>query len=458
MKEVIFLIPYVLSELFFRVFASIHGEEKQKSLLKCTNINKLESTLNNYLIKTMAYKNSYINNMKEVELSFENIINNSFRYNTDVCSTIEAYGDDYIALLDKNHYTKLFFIACNEVYSENFDIKRDTMERHALEVNAAIKNIKKHFEIVRVTRLDEESFPSLVINNIETFEEILKNYVEAIKESDSFYNIFDREGFSERSNEENIKMIFEGALLNVTNIDASNMEQFFRNYTSYIKDDTFQSIRYPSKVGELFNDELYIMAKRSELWYETPYYLSFMLKNKRIELPNIRMGISISDNKRKANIIATQTSQMMKDNLNFLELQEEIKRLLPRDSYYRFINPTHLVSLVLTLGYLKGMGIDEVVVKDYMPFRYKKVILDKHFDEEEAYQYQTRLTTKNLATYFRIVSNIKGIEIKDYPDVGNELVLKITDEIEPKNKFLEDLFDLGISIGNKTNKVRVNKI
>ena len=259
-----------------------------------------------------------------------------------------------------------------------------------------------------------------------------------------------------RGEDENIKMILEAALVNATNIDARDIEVFFKNYTSYVLNEDLGSLRNLQKVGRLFDDDLYIMLKRSELWYETPFYISLMLCNKHIELPNVRLGIDFE--KKCANIIAVQSSQVQNETQEFIELKETIKRVLPKDSYYRFINPSHVISLVITMGYLKAIGINEVLLKDYMPFRYKKVVYDKHLDEDEAEKLQTRLTTKNIATFLRISSNIDGINVMSYPGNSSELKLSIADEIHGKNQFIEDLFKLGYDLGQKNKCENTRKL
>ena len=123
--------------------------------------------------------------------------------------------------------------------------------------------------------------------------------------------------------------------------------------------------------------------------------------------------------------------------------------MIPKDSHFRFYNPTHFISLIIALGILKGLGINEVQVKDYLPFRYKKIINDKQLNEEEANKYQTRLTTKNIATYMNIIFNMEGIDLKSYPDTDSELCLTISDNVKGKTEFLTYLYNLGYQLGLK---------
>ena len=226
-------------------------------------------------------------------------------------------------------------------------------------------------------------------------------------------------------------------MLNATNADLNCIENFFRKYNDFINNKNFENIRQPIYMANLFDDELYVMLKRSELEYETPYYLSFMLKNKKVELPNVRMGIEEKSNKLIAHIIATQSAQKIMEKENLDKIQLEIKQNLPNDPYFRFYNPTHLISLLMTFGILNGMEIKYVEVKDFLPFRYNKTILDKQMSQEEADNYQTRLTNKNLITYMRLIELVDGINIVSYPEMDMGLNLHLADQIKCKNEFLQ---------------------
>ena len=310
--------------------------------------------------------------------------------------------------------------------------------------------------IGRIPRKDEQELPYVHINDIENFEIILKKYIESVALSDSFYNIFNNSSFESISFDDKVKTIIECTLFNATGSDLNYTENFFRKYTDFINDKTFNFIRLPKYMGSIFDDDLFVMCKRSELQYETPYYLAFMLNNKRVELPNVRMGIETKENKKVAHIIATQSAQRVLIPENLQEVQLEIKNNLPTDSYFRFYNPTHLVSILMTFGLLNGLGIKEVEIKDFLPFRYNKTILDKQMDQEEADKFQTRLTNKNLITYMRLISMVDGIQVITYPEMDMSLKLKIEDNVVCKNEFLQKIYDMGYQLG-KENKINVEQ-
>ena len=199
----------------------------------------------------------------------------------------------------------------------------------------------------------------------------------------------------------------------------------------------------------MFDDQLYVMAKRSEVEYETPYYLAFMLKEKHIELPNIRLGVETKDNKKIAHIVATQSSQIIVDRNNLNDIRNRIKDNIPADPHFRFYNPSHLISLIITFGMLKGMGIEEVEVTDYLPFRKRKSVIEKQMSQEESDNFQRRLTDKNIITYMKLCTITKGIEIDNYPEMDMKMKLKIGENIVCANSWLQQLYDQGCEIGKK---------
>ena len=103
----------------------------------------------------------------------------------------------------------------------------------------------------------------------------------------------------------------------------------------------------------------------------------------------------------------------------------------------------------MTFGLLNGMGIQEVEVKDFLPFRYNKTVLDRQMDTEEADKFQTRLTNKNLITYMRLISVVDGIDVITYPEMDMSLKLKIVDNVVCKNEFLQKIYDMGYQLGTE---------
>lgn len=306
-----------------------------------------------------------------------------------------------------------------------------------------ISNIENRFIIGRIPRKDEMDLPSVYINDIDTFEVILENYVETIKRSDTFYNIFSSEKMMDISFHDKLIALFSCTMFNATSTDLIFTELFFRKYTHFVSDTSLDSYRRLSYIGQALDDELYVMLKRSELEYETPFCLCFMLRNHIVELPNVRIGIEKFGDKKRAHILAVQTTQNEQINKkNLLEIENYFKKIIPNDSHFRFYNPAHLVSILMCFGLLKGMGITDVQVADYLPFRHRKTVLDKQMSEEEAIQFQRRLTDKNMITYMRLMSVTDGIKALTYPEMDMGLKLDISGDIHCKNEELQHLYDM----------------
>lgn len=450
----------ILSTIFLDVYNSSEMFDNKKIKISVDEYPSLEQTLENYLIDILGYKiiRNYQENFREIRKYFENIIYNSINKNyKNIIDCINNYKAEFIEKIYGHYYVNLFIETIKKMYSKSYDGKISLEEnRDLLYSTIAISNKENSFILGRIPRKNEQQLPSIHINDIDKFEQILKQYIESVVLSDSFYNLFNNEGFINVSFEDKVKILLECTMLNATNADLNCIENFFRKYNDFINNKNFENIRQPIYMANLFDDELYVMLKRSELEYETPYYLSFMLKNKKVELPNVRMGIEEKSNKLIAHIIATQSAQKIMEKENLDKIQLEIKQNLPNDPYFRFYNPTHLISLLMTFGILNGMEIKYVEVKDFLPFRYNKTILDKQMSQEEADNYQTRLTNKNLITYMRLIELVDGINIVSYPEMDMGLNLHLDDQIKCKNEFLQYIYDISYNLGKKY-KVKLGK-
>lgn len=454
------MVKGILSTIFIDVYNSMKNFDSEKNEIHIDDYTELETALENYLSSIIGYKikSNYEGNFREIRKYFENII---YYYmdnrGKSIIECIYDYKNEFIENLDNHKYVNLFIEAMKKLYSKSYDGKIFTEnDNNSLYSTVAISNRGNRFIIERNVRRDEEFLPSICINDIDKFEEILKKYIESIAMSDSFYNLFDNEYFLNVSFDEKVKIIFECTIFNATSMDLNYVDKFFRRYADFVNDESFKNLRSLKYAGELFDDELYVMLKRSEVEYETPFYLAFMLKNQKVELPNVRLGIETNGNSKIAHIVATQSAQTVlnKDNLNTIQL--EIKKSMPNDPHFRFYNPTHLISLLMTFGILNGMGIQEIQVKDFMPFRYNKTITDRQMNIEEADNYQTRLTNKNLITYMKLIELVDGINIVSYPEMNMELNLRLEDEIKCKNAFLQSIYDMSYNLG-KENRMDLDK-
>ena len=105
-----------------------------------------------------------------------------------------------------------------------------------------------------------------------------------------------------------------------------------------------------------------------------------------------------------------------------------------------------LVSATIFLGMLKGIGIENIKIADFLTRRFG------HYEGfpsyEESLKLQENITNKFLKTFNRLASQFDGIDIISYPnDYDSYLNLKLGKNISSKNKLLNDFFELGFNYG-----------
>ena len=469
-----------LSKIFIDVFQNLSITNRKKvPKIIVQNYDELELTLQQYLVTILGegIVDNYQNHFPEIRKYFENILDN-VDYNSEfnLIDWIMQYAKIFKNTLESHRYTLLFIQAMQRLYSPNYDGKVDFLNDAQNELvsemysshgkislaDIFISNFSKCFIIGRISRKSEVGLPSVYINNIDHFEKILQNYVLAIQESDTYYNLFHNKNLQDISENTKIRALFESTMFNASSKDASFIENFIIKYTSFVTDKTlypFRTLGYLSG-GEstVLQDEVFLMLKRSELEYETPFCFCFMLKNQVVELPNIRLGINTENNHKKAYIIATQSSQSSYINRNNLSVVEsKIKKIIPTSSAFRFYNPSHLVAILMCFGILKGMDIYDVEVVDYLPFRYKKTSIDYQMNEEEATNYQRRLTDKAMITYMKLSQIVEGVNIITYPEMDMGLRLDISSDLICANPELQKLYDMCYQYSKNLNYDQENK-
>lgn len=437
---------YILSRIFIDTYNNLikFSNGKAKKIV-VDDFDVLEKTLENYVVNIFGYevKENYSNYFQEISKSFENIILNCNCDNyISIINSINEYGSNFYKNINDYKYASIFIETLKEFYS----------------VKTAYPVIGNEGKAYYVTMLskEEEQVPTTYIKDIVKFEDTLKNFVEIVLSSDTDFNKF----FDGFEYDEAISYLFKWVVQNASLFDLSDIEQYFRKYSSFITDTTLDSFKKSTKLGKILGDDLYIAVRKANVNYETPFYLCFLVngENRKVELPNIRLGIETKDGVKKAHIIATQSAQSPYDLQMNRQYDELLKCNLPKSKKFREYNPSHLVSLVLSIGFLKSLGIDIVEITDFMPLRYQRLIVENRKNDEELHNYQYRLTNKNLYNYFRMLEFQKGITISNYPDGGFNLVLKLKDDIKFYDTFLQQLFDTSYQMGIQSSKDETKKM
>ncbi|MDD3453005.1 MAG: hypothetical protein PHN42_01840 [Bacilli bacterium] len=440
---------YKLSMIFLDVCANIYDTNSKICFRKLSieDYEILEETLQNYVNSFLGYKidNDYNQYYREIRKSFENIlINNKCKNFENIIPFINEYKNSFFEKIEKYYYSSIFIDTMKKNYSND-------------KLGASIGNESDSYTISRLPRKNEEDMPVTIIKNINSFEKILQNFVKSVIESDSYFNAF----FNYMDKEDAISYLFEWVIKNATSLDLEDVEKYFSKYTNYIEDNSLDKFKKPVKFGDLLGDEIYIMRKRANVNYETPYYLSFIVKgeNDFVELPNIRLGIENDCGIKTAHILATQTSQDNKFPDKYREIENFVKKMLSKSKFFREYNPAHILSIILSMGLLKGLGIDKIIVEDYFPLRLQRLILENEKNDDELYELQYRLTNKNINNFLRICEFLNGITISEYPDSGNGLNLNIGDNVTSENPFLQKLYNMGYNLGikNKIDEIEYEK-
>ena len=441
---------FIYSKIFMCSYKEFYQDDKLQKI--CANINQLielEEVLKEFIYGVIGFRFSHKYDYGEIRAYFDNICQNTHFYDYhSLIKAINEYKNRYIHIMDSHPYVMLLTDAIKRIYSPEYDGKLgfniSSQYEYVVGHNATINHKGSMMQIRKNHDSGEVRMPNVFISDIDKLEDSLEEYVEAIKSSNSFYNLFNNKNFNFFTYNEKVKMLFEATILNASTLELSNLTEFFNKYRDFIIDETLPNMTKLQKMGDTLNDEMYFCVKRSDIEYETPYYFSFMLKNSYYELPNVRLGITSNGDKKIAHIIATQTSQFTPENE---DISKMIKKGIPHTSKFRFSNPDYLVSILIAFGILKGMGIENVVVEDYMPLRSHKTIRDKSMGEEESNRYMERIYDKEIYTYLKLSELCNGIDIKSFPDDGNNMNIALNDNITCANEFLQNLYNMAYNFG-----------
>lgn len=368
--------------------------------------------------------------------------------------------NENIPLTEKFHYTKRFLeIALEKAYDGIYS--RDTglpiyIDPNSQDSNNSIKKIElseSHFQKILsqengifLTPTKQEEFfrPNTVIKNIEEFETLLKKYVNYLNTSNkNFYKIDKKHNFSSY-------MYY--LVKTLTNSDNQDLSQYIQTFIGFLHDNNFKNLKKEGKIGSINLDNensnyFDVLARRAEEYYgsETPYTMRYALDKKgfKYTMPFVRYGISGN----QAYIYSIQR----KGKTNFKhkrikELNGKFNSVNSGVKHDRDITPSMLVSATIFLGMLKGIGIENIKIADFLTRRFG------HYEGfpsyEESLKLQENITNKFLKTFNRLANQFNGIDIISYPnDYDSYLNLKLGKNISSKNKLLNDFFELGFNYG-----------
>lgn len=309
--------------------------------------------------------------------------------------------------------------------------------------------------------------PLLIINNKRLFNELLIEYVNLAIDfyKDSNYL---KEIVTSAKNINIYKVIMATLLSNASYDDFDHPEEFLQRRINFIKN--FNRENYETDIINILNSTLEISVLPDEIYQETPGRMIIRLKREEefYELPQIKFGISNDT----CYIYAIQNSAS-----NNSEYAKRINRMLYKlnkgfdesinmpDIYgienLKDISMSFLIAINILFGYLKSIGVNNVVVNSILPVRWnaKRIAIDKRYKDSEMHnehvleqnKIQSNLTEKLLRTFLRLNIHYDGIKVTSYPfDRDTCLHLDINSMSESNNEILTETFKSTNSNKSKT--------
>ncbi|MEG2621196.1 MAG: hypothetical protein RSA10_03855 [Bacilli bacterium] len=315
--------------------------------------------------------------------------------------------------------------------------------------------------------------PVLVIKNVENFSNVLEQYV---NKALPFY--FNKSSFSH----DDIKETLGYAFSNATYYDFSNPVEYLKIRTAFLDDNLPNEKKTYLGFSPALSSEISIFCSKEKMLLETPYSLTPVLNrnDEEVALPKVMIGI----NGETCYIYALQNK--VSENTKF---KKEINRLLfkldsgfiePFESTNNVENPENLTgvtksflaSLIITFGFLKSIGINNVIVPSFLPVRYNSHVISfnrrmKYYEsiktdkdkidkiindhEKEMSYYQENTTMKFIRTFRRIVYQSKGINVSFIPmQKDDSMHISITNEVLFDNDLENNLYVLAQDAAKKT--------
>ena len=124
--------------------------------------------------------------------------------------------------------------------------------------------------------------PTLMIKNKNEFDNELIRYVETAQK------IYHKYPDDEITTKDYLKEIMTTIWSNATVEDFNNPIDFLKRRTKMINDDNFNYQNY--KIGNIFNQDIFVTRKTESILKETPYALEFKIGDNN--LPLVRYGIA----------------------------------------------------------------------------------------------------------------------------------------------------------------------
>ena len=327
-------------------------------------------------------------------------------------------------------------------------LSKEDAKKQGVEGEAKKATVIREGKTVRIlTKSNTIYTPDIWIQNVDTMEKTLEEYIETIRTTDIRSTQMDA-----RHNE---KYFIYNIWKNATWYDFQNPEKFIQRYTNFIKDETFSEYDQKTKIGEMDGNEIYVERLQDEYGFETPYVLQYSIQrdNHCYQFPIIRYGITRNRQGGKLAYIYALQGKKEPEGTTY---QEEIRSFCNKANSgvhkHRNVSPSALVALTLFFGMLEKENIQAVKAPVFLVGRYGRFAGAK--TEEETNRIQNNLTGRFLRNFFRITNHFPNVEIQPFMNDGYDSFLLMTfGKMQECNQpFLKQIYEIGRDSGKDIEK------
>jgi hypothetical protein len=295
------------------------------------------------------------------------------------------------------------------------------------------KSAIKIIQVLKQGNDRDNNLPSLIINDYQSFFELLRQYYE--KDIELYFQRMKTSGFPTYEMEN----CFEQIWLRATPEDFNNPEQFLQRQVQFINDTTF--IKYDNEImigsSSYFNGHVvYVSNGIARTCDEMPrefkitiydkqyHYRTELFDRPHYTLPVLRYGIYEKDGKK---ICVIASIQNKKDETSkevssiFNKARYKVNKDISNEENTFEVEPSHLIALSIFINFLHNEGITEIEVPsmyvlDYQYHQKRNVTLMEEFKNEwpeykqqkdpERYQ-KERQRLENMLNKEDLISHLK---------------------------------------------------
>jgi len=329
----------------------------------------------------------------------------------------------------------------------------------------------KYFEI--------ENQPTLIINNVELFNNTLGEY---LKLASSF-----RDDQTYESLDIKEKTIIALLWANATSEDFKNPIPFMRKFINFYKDQSFNKFDEYTTIGysDMLDCNIEIKRTMEKAFFETPYSMNVRLSsdydgNSQLyfDLPLVRYGIDGA----KGYIYAIQQGKKTQPtgdddyNVALAKFQKRINRALYKvnDGFKEVtdgtdnianpdnltgITPSTLLASTIMMGLFNREDISNIVIPCYLPirsqekdveYRMKAMFLSYHEREAAKLKFadekdllMRNIVDKFIRTFRRLDYHFDNIMINNFPyEIDDNMHISIGDNAICNNELLDQVYTI----------------